>query len=146
VKLAEEEKFIIPLSGRTISHSIEYIPRNEGECEFIEPTITYKSLAQSQVSFGADDEITSLLPLKTRELVFVSDPFFNIASYSIDRHSLLKPKLPKTSLMKGNPSELGRPMGQIINPHMVTTNNEEYIYYLTPNISFIFHYSMVSDM
>jgi hypothetical protein len=117
VKLAEEEKFIIPLSGRTISHSIEYIPKNEGECEFVEPTITYKSLAQARVAFSNDDSITAILPLKTRELIIVSDPYFNIASYSIDRHFLLKPKLPKTNIYPVEAVPL-------THPAMVTTSNE----------------------
>ena len=30
VKLAEEEKFRIPLSGSTISHEIQYTPLNSG--------------------------------------------------------------------------------------------------------------------
>jgi hypothetical protein len=111
----------------------------------VEPTIAYKSFAQSQVAFGSDDEITSLLILKTRELVVVADPYFNVASYSIDRHFLLKPKLPKTTLLRSTTG--GKVLGQLVSPQMVTTSNEEYIYYLTPNISFVFHYSNVaSDM
>ena len=39
VKLAEEEKFTIPLSGSTISHQIDYIPEDSGECKFQESTI-----------------------------------------------------------------------------------------------------------
>lgn len=87
-----------------------------------EPTISYKSLAQTQAVFNNEDEIVNVLPLKTREIVIVADPFYNIASYSIDRHFLLKPKLPKTRLYKNNKGkESDYPM---INPVLLSTSNE----------------------
>lgn len=78
--------------------------------------------------------------------MIVSDPYYNIASYSIDRHFLLKPKLPKTNLYTAkSASSIGS--APLANPTMVATSNEEYIYYLTTNVSFVFHYSNVaSDM
>lgn len=73
--------------------------------------------------------------------MFVGDPYFNIASFSIDRHFLLKQKLPKTNLFNQQNKQT------LSNPALVATSNEEYIYYLTPTTSFIFHYiNIASDM
>lgn len=139
VKLAEEEKFRIPLSGRTISRHIEYTPENSGECEFIEPNIEYKSLAQSQAIFDKEDSIAAILPLKKREIVIVADPYYNVASYSIDRHFLMKPRLPKTSLIRGVPKDI-RP----VNPVLISTSNEEYVYLLSHLTSYVFHYNNIA--
>jgi hypothetical protein len=58
------------------------------------------------------------LPLKTREIVIVADPYFNIASFSIDRHFLLKQKLPKTKISKGRQKE-----NSMRSPILVSTSN-----------------------
>ena len=48
--------------------------------------------------FDSENQISDILPLLEREIAFVADPFYNIASYSIDTHFLMKPQLPKTSI------------------------------------------------
>jgi len=58
----------------------------------------------------------------------------------------LKPKLPKSKILKSKNSEQ-RNQNEVVSPVLVSTDNEEYIYYLTPTTSFVFHYSNVaSDM
>ena len=44
VRLEEQEKFLIPLNGRTISYHAEFYPANNGECKFIDPKIKYSQI------------------------------------------------------------------------------------------------------
>lgn len=76
--------------------------------------------------------------------MIVCDPYYNIASFSIDRHFLLKPKLPRTNLFKKGSAD-STVSHSVVSPVLVSTSNEEYVYYLTPQSSFVFHYSNIAS-
>ena len=59
-------------------------------------------------------------------MVIVADPYYSVASYSIDEHYLMKPRVPKTRLT----SSTGRNV-RPLSPILVATENEEYVYLLT---------------
>lgn len=67
--------------------------------------------------FDVDSKIIDILPLLKREVVIVADPFYNIASFSIDQHFPMKPGIPKTSIAQ-------KPKQKIISPVLVASENE----------------------
>lgn len=90
--------------------------------------------------FDADNEITDILPLNQREVVFVADHFYNIASYSIDKHFPMKLHLPKTSVTGTSEN-----MENMLQPVMVASSNEEYVFYLSERKNFVFDWNSVAN-
>lgn len=43
-----------------------------------------------------------MLPLVKRDVLIVADPYYNVASYSIDKHFPLKTRVPKANLLSSN--------------------------------------------
>jgi hypothetical protein len=61
-----------------------------------------------------------------KEKVFIADYYYNIETYSTDKHSLLKKLIPKNSINNNKKKNIG-------SIKLVATENEEFIYYLTPD-------------
>lgn len=71
-----------------------------------------------------------MLVLSRKEKVFLVDQNHNLLSYSIDQHILLKRLAPKTSIVGASK--------QLANVVLTATEDEEYVFYLTPDKYFVF--------
>jgi hypothetical protein len=55
-------------------------------------------MADSPPIFEDDSRIVAVLPLLKKEIVLVADPYYKIASYSIDEHFMMRPQIPSTTI------------------------------------------------
>lgn len=83
----------------------------------------YRSLATATLLTSQEYEIVDMLALKKKEKIFLVDQNHNILSYSLDEHFLLKKLAPKTNMINNKKS---------ITIVMASSDDEEYVYYLTP--------------
>lgn len=77
-----------------------------------------------------EEEITDMLALSRKEKAFLVDHNHNLLSYSLDEHLPLKRLAPKASIVGANK--------QLANVVLAATEDEEYVFYLTPNKYFVF--------
>lgn len=99
IKLALTERLTIPLFG-AISQSIEYIPKNAGECKFTRTQTKYKEVAQRPLDRHEGTIVTSILTLPTHELVFTIDQFFFLSVYSLKTDNALKEQVSSRKLIE----------------------------------------------
>lgn len=71
-----------------------------------------------------------MLPLTKKEKIFLVDQNHNLLTYSLDEHFLLKRLAPKTSIVGSNK--------QLANIVLTATEDQEYVYYLTPTKYIVF--------